>query len=441
MSLDALIRLSSHLGMGERARRFVGLLADSVVSERLGGFNGLRNRFAQAGLGDLMSSWIGGSPGDNELQPDQFSAGFGQQESARIAQQLGVSPAAVNVAGAAILPGLVSLMTPNGQIPTTLTAPFAALVHAPTPRIEPERSGLGWVPWLLAALLLAGVLFFLLRGCQKVDSTTTPAAGGATAAAPVAATGAPVADLPARFGFENVDGRITVQGQVASEDEKKRLWDALAANFGAGNITGDIAVDARTLPAGWMDTLIGALPELKARGLKFGFDGDKLNLDTAGLPESERFNLSGKLRKLFGGYSITGLWDQASAALSSLKSGFSADDLVEALNLMTVYFDTGANHITADSMETLQRAAEAIKAAPAGTRIELAGHTDNTGNAASNLALSQKRAEAVAAKLAELGVDPAMLSARGFGQEKPIADNTTEEGRAKNRRIEFSVLK
>ena len=79
--------------------------------------------------------------------------------------------------------------------------------------------------------------------------------------------------------------------------------------------------------------------------------------------------------------------------------------------------------------------------APAGTRIEVGGHTDNTGDAASNMQLSLNRANAVTAKLVELGVDGAMLSGKGYGQDKPIADNATEEGKAQNRRMEFSVIK
>jgi len=92
-------------------------------------------------------------------------------------------------------------------------------------------------------------------------------------------------------------------------------------------------------------------------------------------------------------------------------------------------------------METLTSAANAIKQAPAGTRIEVGGHTDNTGDAAANLTLSQQRADAVVAKLAELGVAADTLTAKGYGQEMPRASNDSEEGRAQNRRIEFAVTR
>ena len=89
----------------------------------------------------------------------------------------------------------------------------------------------------------------------------------------------------------------------------------------------------------------------------------------------------------------------------------------------------------------LAKAASVIKSAPAGTRIEVGGHTDNTGNAAANMQLSQDRAAAVASQLVANGVNAAMLTSKGYGQDKPIADNSTEQGRAKNRRMEFTVLK
>lgn len=107
---------------------------------------------------------------------------------------------------------------------------------------------------------------------------------------------------------------------------------------------------------------------------------------------------------------------------------------------MQVYFDSNSDRITADSLDILQRAAEAIKAAPQGTHIEVGGHSDSLGTDQGNLAMSQKRAAAVVAQLVKLGVPAGVLSAKGYGQTRPVADNATEEGRAKNRRIEFTVL-
>ncbi|HEY5972829.1 MAG TPA: OmpA family protein [Pseudoxanthomonas sp.] len=80
-----------------------------------------------------------------------------------------------------------------------------------------------------------------------------------------------------------------------------------------------------------------------------------------------------------------------------------------------------------------------MKKAPEETRVEIGGHTDNTGNAAANLKLSEARAAAVRARLVELGVSDAILTATGYDDTKPVADNGTTDGRAKNRRMEFSL--
>jgi OOP family OmpA-OmpF porin len=82
-----------------------------------------------------------------------------------------------------------------------------------------------------------------------------------------------------------------------------------------------------------------------------------------------------------------------------------------------------------------------LKQLKAGHVLEIAGYTDNTGDAALNVALSQKRAEAVREAFIKYGADPDMLVAKGYGSADPIANNDTAEGRLKNRRIEYHVLK
>jgi len=73
--------------------------------------------------------------------------------------------------------------------------------------------------------------------------------------------------------------------------------------------------------------------------------------------------------------------------------------------------------------------------------VEIGGYTDNTGDPAANMQLSQQRAEAVRAALVQAGVDPSMLVAKGYGSASPIAGNDSLEGRLRNRRIEYRVLK
>lgn len=130
---------------------------------------------------------------------------------------------------------------------------------------------------------------------------------------------------------------------------------------------------------------------------------------------------------------------KASAALAALKPGFTAKDLVTALNLNVINFASSSAQIPADSMNYLNQVAVAIKAAPAGTVLEIGGHTDNTGDPTSNMTLSQQRADAVRNYLIQQGVSPTMLVARGYGDTRPVETNDTDEGRFHNRRIEFSI--
>jgi len=105
-----------------------------------------------------------------------------------------------------------------------------------------------------------------------------------------------------------------------------------------------------------------------------------------------------------------------------------------------IVYTTNKAEIQEESKLILASFADYLKANPA-LEIEIRGHTDNVGNDQNNMALSADRAFEVLNYLASLGVEGARMSAKGFGETKPIADNNTDEGRAKNRRTEFVIKK
>lgn len=104
-----------------------------------------------------------------------------------------------------------------------------------------------------------------------------------------------------------------------------------------------------------------------------------------------------------------------------------------------ILYNTNSAEIQSESMIYLETFAQYLKENP-GIRIEIQGHTDNVGNAKDNEALSTNRAYSVKTVLEQFGVDGKRIGAKGFGANRPIADNKTETGRAKNRRTEFMIV-
>jgi OOP family OmpA-OmpF porin len=101
-----------------------------------------------------------------------------------------------------------------------------------------------------------------------------------------------------------------------------------------------------------------------------------------------------------------------------------------------IHFETGKASIVPDSESVLGEIVKMLQQNP-DVKLSVEGHTDNVGAAAGNQTLSEKRAQAVVSWLTTHGVQAARLSAKGWGQSKPVADNTTDDGRAKNRRVEL----
>lgn len=135
-------------------------------------------------------------------------------------------------------------------------------------------------------------------------------------------------------------------------------------------------------------------------------------------------------------------YDQTIVIQKAMEQEVTASDLVDQLNtsghvaVYGIHFDSGKATIQPDSDAVLQQIVAALQQNPA-LKLRVEGHTDNQGAPAANQILSQKRAQAVVARLTSQGVAASRLTAQGFGASKPVADNSTDEGRAKNRRVEL----
>lgn len=123
----------------------------------------------------------------------------------------------------------------------------------------------------------------------------------------------------------------------------------------------------------------------------------------------------------------------------------SSGEMLDALNrdgfvaLTGILFDSGKDTIKVDSEALLQEILQLLKDNPK-LRLSIDGHTDNVGSASVNLPLSKRRAEAVRGWLISKGIASSRLTAQGFGDTKPVADNRSETGRAQNRRVELVKL-
>jgi len=105
---------------------------------------------------------------------------------------------------------------------------------------------------------------------------------------------------------------------------------------------------------------------------------------------------------------------------------------------LLVFFETDKAELSKSSLPELQRVSKFLKANP-NYEVEIAGHTDNTGDDKYNMELSGKRANSVVDYLVRNGVDRSRLTAKGYGETMPVSTNDTEDGRSENRRVEFII--
>jgi len=124
--------------------------------------------------------------------------------------------------------------------------------------------------------------------------------------------------------------------------------------------------------------------------------------------------------------------------ISFLNDSSKPVDTTTWFNFDRLLFDTGKSTLQPSSQEQLNNIAAILKAYP-NVHVKIGGYTDNTGDAAANVALSDARAKNVMDALVAAGIDPSRLESKGYGDQYPVGDNSTEEGRAQNRRIALLV--
>jgi OmpA-OmpF porin, OOP family len=136
------------------------------------------------------------------------------------------------------------------------------------------------------------------------------------------------------------------------------------------------------------------------------------------------------------GINTTGTLTSSPPAPVPTSAPTSATVKKDAFIALQINFDTNKAVIKQESLPQVQQIVELMRSQP-GLKVSIEGHTDSQGTPTANKTLSQDRAKAVVTSVAEEGISSDRMGAVGWGQERPVADNRTEDGRAKNRRVEL----
>jgi len=246
---------------------------------------------------------------------------------------------------------------------------------------------------------------------------------GLAGAAPLAAqTTPPAAEAP-----------VVVSGMVADEATKAALLERLRAVYGAPRVVDQLSVGIVSTPANW-NNYVGSLIGPKLRLVKGGqlkVEGNSVSLRGDVASEAQRQQIAGEIAaRLNPTYTVNnGL--RVTVSQQGVLDAALADRIIE--------FESGKATLTPAGTEVLDGMTAALKKLD-GVKVEVIGHTDNAGSRAGTLSLSQARAEAVKAYVVGQGIAEASISVSGEGPDRPVADNRTPEGKARNRRIEFKVI-
>ena len=229
-------------------------------------------------------------------------------------------------------------------------------------------------------------------------------------------------------------GQILVTGTLADEAGKAAVLARLRELYGAERVVDQIAIGNVAVPANWnayVQKLIAPNLKLISRG-QISIAGNNVSVRGEVANEAQRQQIASDIAtSLNPTYVVNnGLRVRAAEAEQGL--------LDAALDKRIIEFDVGQASITPSGLAILDEMAAAMQKLR-GRKVEVIGHTDNTGLRASNVALSQARADAVRAYLATRGIGADMVLTSGQGPDRPVASNATADGRARNRRIEFRI--
>lgn len=385
---------------------------------------------------------------------DRSIAHYLEQHKASIASALPLWASSILAGlgglGAGAATGAFASNTVNSVVePTpTVTSPHVTPSHvAPSspytqpPEPEKEKSSL-WFP-LIALVILAILVGLFLRYCnnkeQVVATNEQPAMSNANA-------------QPAFFQLSTdaTGSLVTCQARIGNptftdiiQTEVKQLFNH---PIGCG-VDSSQQYHAELIDQNGLSSILKLLKGVPNATLTW--TGSEIALQ--GTDAAAMQNLAAQIKPLVPNVNVNvqQAVDMSQAVNSSISDAEKALasinpeqvkplDIATALNLQIINFATASKDIPDANKSVLDQAAALMNRVP-NVQLTVKGFTDAVGNAESNKTLSHQRAQSVVDYLISKGVDPSKLKAEGYGQENPVADNATEEGKFKNRRIEFAV--
>ena len=475
---DIVRETAESFGLGNKAGALVAEAIRIMFNSGQGGLGGFLERFDRAGLGELAGTWRAGQPMLRPLDGKQLEAVIGTAAIAEAGRNLGLANARVRTALAFVIPQLTQFFTTGGVVPKTMPqaietflASAEARLAAPADKPPAPTTGRAATPkvastalhpgvWTLGVVILlaTGGLtgYQIWKNQQKIQplvaSPRQAVAVEAPAPPPARPEPEPEPGKPgARLTIRNDGGRFEYSGVVSDAGMKANIIEQLLTFYGQARLNGTLAIDPQVAMPGWLSRLDRVLPQLNVPNLDVRLDGNTVKLG-GWLSEQDRESVLNSLKTALGpGFRFGYLRDEETeltqdaqaltlAALAALPPGYQGQDLVAALNQWVIPFREGSAAFPDESKTIAARAAELLKTMALPVIVEIGGHTDHQGDGATNQKLTQERASAVQAALAEAGVPPQMMQVKGYGDARPIASNDTPYGRFRNRRIEFSVV-
>ena len=252
------------------------------------------------------------------------------------------------------------------------------------------------------------------------------------------------AEGPAEFTASlSPDGQVQLRGRLTDELQRDAVASFAKAQFGADTVYTATRLDP-DLPDGWpVRVLAGlqAMSELTEGSLTVRAD----TVEVAGVTASPTAQaaITRTLSDQLGqgqAFTVNVRYDAALDPKADLPTPLDCvTTLNAALAKQKIAFAPGSAEIESEARDTMEALAAELRRCP-DIAMEIAGHTDSQGSEAGNQALSQARAEAVLLGLQGRRVLTGSLTAKGYGESRPLADNGTEAGREANRRIEFTLI-